>query len=125
MLESFNEAIVPETIIDVREVFPMAGEFVRVASRDDLRPGDLKSFMVGGQEVCLINADGEYFAISNECTHAYYMLNEGTLEGYELECMMHGSRFDVRTGEPTNPPAEEPVKTFQVKVEGDDIFVAL
>ena len=102
----------------------MAGEFVKVSTVGELAPGQLKAVRVGNEFICLANVGGEYFAINDECTHAFASLHDGVLDGGEVECPLHESRFDVRTGEVTGPPAEEGVKTYQVKVEGDDIFVA-
>ena len=78
---------------------------------------------VGGQEICLSNVEGEYLAIGNICTHDGAPLNEGTLEVDEVECPWHGSRFDVRTGEPVMAPATEGVRVHPVRVDGDDIWV--
>ena len=56
-------------------------------------------------------------------THVGGPLDEGTLEGYEIECPWHGSKFDVRTGEPTKPPASKAVRTYELKIEDDSILV--
>ena len=57
------------------------------------------------------------------CTHLGGPLDEGTLEGYDVECPWHGSKFDVRSGDVTNPPAQEPVASYEVKIEGSDILL--
>ena len=101
----------------------MATEFVKVASKGDLGPGEMKQVTVSGEEICLVNLDGEYLAIGNVCTHVGGSLHEGMLEGDEVECPLHGSRFNARTGEVAMPPAAEPVKAFAVRVEGDDVLV--
>lgn len=75
------------------------------------------------QSICIANIDGKYYAIANICTHEGGPLADGTLEGYEVECPWHGSKFDVRTGAVTNPPATEPETTFEVKVDGNNILV--
>jgi nitrite reductase/ring-hydroxylating ferredoxin subunit len=62
-------------------------------------------------------------SIGNVCTHVGGPLDEGTLEGYEVECPWHGSKFDVRTGEPTKPPARQAVPTYEVKLEDNNILV--
>ena len=83
----------------------------------------MKIFQFSGEEVCVVNIDGKYYAINNKCTHEGGPLADGKLEGYEVECPWHGSKFDVRTGEVTNPPASEPEPTYEVKVDGNNIFV--
>ena len=101
----------------------MASEFQRVAPSAELGPGAMKPVRLGDEDICLVNVDGELFAIGDLCTHAGGALSGGSLEGYEVECPLHGSVFDVRTGEPTALPADSPVKTYLVRQEGDDLLV--
>ena len=72
---------------------------------------------------CVANVEGKYYAIGNVCTHVGGPLAEGTLEGYEIECPWHGSKFDVRSGEPTRPPAKRPEPTYEIKVEGNNLLI--
>ena len=83
-----------------------------------MRPIDLD-----GERVGIANVDRSYYAIGTICTHLGGPLNEGKLEGYDVECPWHGSKFDVRTGEPTRPPAQQPVPANEVKVEENSILV--
>lgn len=76
-----------------------------------------------GERVGIVNVDRSYYSIGNICTHLGGPLNEGKLEGYDVECPWHGSKFDVRTGEPTRPPAQQPVPVYEVKVEENSIQV--
>ncbi|HRC42217.1 MAG: bifunctional 3-phenylpropionate/cinnamic acid dioxygenase ferredoxin subunit [Nostocoides sp.] len=77
-----------------------------------------------GQAVAVVHTqDGEVYAIDDTCSHANVSLSEGELEGCQLECWLHGSRFDVRTGEPSGLPATVPVATFPVSIEDGDVFV--
>ena len=101
----------------------MEAEFEKVATTSELQPGAMKMVHVAGDDVCLINLAGKYYAIGNVCSHMGGPLNEGTLEDQEVECPLHGSRFNVMTGENTEPPAEEPVKSYTVHVEGQDVLV--
>ena len=80
----------------------MSEDFVKVAEPKDIGPSSMKAVDVNGEKVCNINIQGNYYAIGNVCTHMGGPLNEGTLEGFEVECPWHGSKFDIRTGEPTN-----------------------
>jgi nitrite reductase/ring-hydroxylating ferredoxin subunit len=101
--------------------------FHRVASVNDLEDGEMIQVVVGETEMLLARIGEEYFAINDECTHFHTMLHDGILhtDTYEVECPLHESMFDLRTGEPTGPPAEEPEPVHEVQVEGTDIFIAL
>ena len=101
----------------------MNNDFVKVAATKDIQPSQMKEVEVAGEKVCVINVEGKFYAIDNVCTHEGGPLAEGTLEGYEVECPWHGSRFDVRTGEVINPPAETPQPLYEVKVEDNNILV--
>jgi 3-phenylpropionate/trans-cinnamate dioxygenase ferredoxin subunit len=67
--------------------------------------------------------DGEIYAIDDTCSHADVSLSEGDVVGCEIECWAHGSRFDVRTGEPDELPAMTPIRTYPVRVDGGDVLV--
>ncbi len=101
----------------------MSEDFVKVADTKDIQPSSMKEVQVKGENVCLVNVGGKYYAIGNVCTHEGGPLADGTLEGYEVECPWHNSRFDVRTGEVTSPPADEPEPIYQVKVDGNDVLI--
>ncbi|MCC7161074.1 MAG: non-heme iron oxygenase ferredoxin subunit [Anaerolineae bacterium] len=100
-------------------------EFLTVARVGDVRNGKVKTYHVGGQAIALCNVEGTYFATQDLCTHDGGPLGEGELWGYNIECPRHGGRFDVRTGQVTALPPVIPIKTFPVRVEGDDIQVAI
>jgi 3-phenylpropionate/trans-cinnamate dioxygenase ferredoxin subunit len=92
----------------------------------DLAPGTVVGVEVGGVSLAVVRcADGTYHAVYNECSHEEIPLSEGEVDGCTLECWLHGSRFDVRTGEPTGPPAAEPVPVYPVEVRDGDIYVSL
>ena len=97
--------------------------FIRVADTKDIPPSQMKEVQVDGESVCIANVDGKYYAINNICTHEGGPLADGTLDGYEVECPWHNSRFDVRTGEVTSPPANEPEPVYEVKIDGDYILI--
>jgi nitrite reductase/ring-hydroxylating ferredoxin subunit len=99
-------------------------DFVKVAETKDVQPSSMLEVDLEGEgSVCIANIDGKYYAIGNVCTHEGGPLADGSLEGYEVECPWHGSKFDVRSGKVTNPPANEPEPTYDVKVEGDSILI--
>ena len=99
--------------------------FVTVAKEGDVKKGQVKTFAVNGHRIALCNVAGTYFATQDLCTHDGGPLGEGELIDHEIECPRHGGRFDVRTGEVTALPPMFPIKTFPVRVQGDEIQVAL
>ena len=99
------------------------GQWQRVGSVSDVKPGQIVKVEVDGEPVCLGNAEGELLAISDICSHEYVELHEGWLEGDAVECPQHGSKFSLRTGAPRGLPATRPVPAYQVKVEGDDVYI--
>lgn len=101
----------------------MIEEFVPVLKTEDLPEGKMKAVNFAGDVVCIIHLKGSFYAINNICTHEGAPLDEGSIQGFEVECPWHGARFDIRTGEVKAPPAEKPVPTYQVKVNGDEILI--
>ena len=95
-----------------------------VAKTHDLSPGEVMYVEVGSDPVALINLEGEYFALSDICTHQEASLSDGEVVGDEIECPLHGGAFEIRTGLPANFPVVVPVETYEVKVEGDTVLVA-
>lgn len=86
----------------------------------------LKRVEVDGTPICLARlASGEVFAISDICSHEEIELSDGELDGEDVECPAHGSRFNVRTGKVTGLPAEDPVDTYPVTVQNGQIVVEL
>ena len=98
-------------------------EFVRVAGRGDVPAGEMLIVEIEGEEIVLANVDGQIYAFGNGCTHRGGPLGEGLLEGDEVECPFHQGRFNVKTGEAVQEPPTEPVPTYEVQVDGDDIKV--
>lgn len=98
--------------------------FERVSSVADIEAGNVRVFEVNGRSICVTNLDGEqFYAVDNLCTHDNGPLGEGRLADGTIECPRHGARFDVKTGAVRALPAVRPVRTYQVRVEGDDILV--
>lgn len=99
--------------------------YVHASDVDDVPDGGVIGVEVEGVELALVRDGGDIWAVHDECTHASIPLSEGDVEGCEIECWLHGSRFDVRTGACLNPPATEPVQTYPIKIEGDAVLVDL
>lgn len=98
--------------------------FVKVAELDELPPGEMKMVEVWDKQIILANVAGNVWACDNICTHAGAPLSEGELDQDQVECPLHGSLFNVVTGEVIGPPAVEGLQLFQVTIEGPDILVA-
>jgi nitrite reductase/ring-hydroxylating ferredoxin subunit len=98
-------------------------EFVKVATTDEIAPGQAKLVEAGGKEIALFNVAGSFYAIDNNCTHVGGPLCEGEIQGSEVTCPWHGAAFDVTTGAVLGPPAGAPVGRYNVRVEGTDIAV--
>ncbi|MFQ6030392.1 MAG: Rieske (2Fe-2S) protein [Dehalococcoidia bacterium] len=97
--------------------------FIKVAEVGELPPGEMKMVEVGDEQILLANVAGNIYACDNVCSHAMAPLSEGELSEEQVECPLHGSVFNVITGEVTGPPADENLRLFQVTVEGQDILV--
>lgn len=98
-------------------------EYVKVATASEVPPGTVKVYDVDGRQIALCNVDGTYHAIDDVCTHDGGSLDQGALDGNEIECPRHGARFDVTTGRALTLPAVMPVKSYPVQVDGDEIKV--
>ena len=98
--------------------------FVRVCRLDELPEVGVAAAEVNGTVIAIArDENGHVHAVNDTCTHANVSLSEGELDGCTLECWLHGSRFDLRTGKPTGLPATEPVATFPVELRGTDVYV--
>jgi 3-phenylpropionate/trans-cinnamate dioxygenase ferredoxin subunit len=98
-------------------------EWVKVAQASEVAPGQKKPIDLDGIAVLLFNVGGQYYAIEDVCTHDGAPLAGGRFNGTSIACPRHGARFDVCTGKALTMPAVEPVETYPVKVEGNDILV--
>jgi 3-phenylpropionate/trans-cinnamate dioxygenase ferredoxin subunit len=98
---------------------------VRVAALSELADDSALRVDVGDVPICLARSGGVVYAIGDTCTHADVSLSEGDVEDGHVECWLHGSMFDLRTGKPTGLPAVRPVPTYPVTVEGDDVLVQM
>jgi len=98
---------------------------MKVASLADVPPGGAKLIEVQGKEIALFNANGTLYALDNICTHAGGPLVEGTVEGQEVECPLHGARFNLKSGVSESLIAPDGVQAYPVRVSGTDIELEL
>jgi len=105
----------------------MAAEYHRAAALDDVTPGESLGVIVEGHRICLANVEGHIYAVRDNCTHQDFPLSEGMVDEEEcsIECGWHGARFDLRTGAVLALPAIKPVKTYEVRVDEGQIYVAI
>jgi 3-phenylpropionate/trans-cinnamate dioxygenase ferredoxin component len=100
-------------------------EFQRACSLSDLADKIALGVELAGVPVCVVRTGTEVFALRDVCSHEEVPLSEGEVYDHTVECWLHGSCFDLRSGKPTGPPATKPVATYPVKIDGDDVLVAL
>ncbi len=99
--------------------------FVKVAQVSEISPGEMITVdYPTGDAVLIANVNGVIHACDDICSHAYASLSEGDIDGAEVECPLHGAVFNITTGEALTPPADSPIKVYQVQIEGDNILVA-
>lgn len=101
-----------------------AAAYSSVCALSELVEGEPRKAVVDGVTVAVVLAEGEVFAINDICSHGQVSLSEGEVDGCTLECWLHGSQFDLRTGHPLSLPATDPVPVYPVKVEDGTVFVA-
>ncbi|HEY5179643.1 MAG TPA: non-heme iron oxygenase ferredoxin subunit [Dermatophilaceae bacterium] len=104
----------------------MTDGYVRVCSVNDLPTVGAVQVEIDDKQVAIVrDSAGNIHAIDDTCSHANVSLSEGDVEDGAIECWLHGSRFDLRTGEPTSPPAITPIAVYPVKINGGDVFVSV
>jgi 3-phenylpropionate/trans-cinnamate dioxygenase ferredoxin subunit len=99
--------------------------YVRACALTDVPEDGALGVEVQDTPVAIIRVGGEIFALHDVCSHEEVPLSEGEIYDHTVECWLHGSCFDLRTGAPTGPPATQPVPVYPVKVENGDVYVAL
>jgi len=97
--------------------------WVAVAKTDELAPAQMKKLQLAGKRLLLANAEGKYYVVDEMCSHEDYSLYLGCIKDRRIKCSLHGSFFDLETGEPTVEPACEPIRTYPVQVADGKIWV--
>ena len=98
---------------------------VKIATKSSIKPGQLMATEINGHSYLLANVNGNFYVTDELCTHEDWSLANGALKDHCVECPLHGSRFDLRTGKPQEEPATESLRTYPVQVEGEDIYIEL
>lgn len=103
----------------------MAEELLLLCRQDELEAGSKKLVARAGGDLVVYNIDGAFYATDDRCTHGLSSLAEGELLGDEIECAMHFGSFDVKTGKPMAPPCSIPIRTYETKIVGDEVFAVI
>jgi nitrite reductase/ring-hydroxylating ferredoxin subunit len=103
----------------------MSDRFIEAGKAGELQPGTMRRVDIGGRRILLANVEGRFYAADDTCTHEEASLSTGFLKGALVKCPLHGSRFNVCTGEALEEPAEDDLRTYPVRVEGGRILVGL
>jgi 3-phenylpropionate/trans-cinnamate dioxygenase ferredoxin subunit len=99
--------------------------YVAVCKLAELEEDVPRRVEIDGTPVSVVTTGGDVYAIHDICSHANVSLSEGEVEDCQIECWLHGSRFDLRTGKPSGLPATRPVPVYHVKIVGDDVLVSV
>jgi 3-phenylpropionate/trans-cinnamate dioxygenase ferredoxin subunit len=100
-------------------------DYVRACALADVPEVGAISVEIGDTPVAIVRSNGQVYAIYDVCSHADVPLSEGDIEDTTIECWLHGSRFDLTTGNPIGLPAFRPVPVYPTKIDGDDVFVSI
>lgn len=93
-------------------------------SLNSLVEGKAAKIDLDGKSVCVARVGSEVFAVADTCTHSDASLSEGEIDGYKIECWLHGAQFDLRTGEALTPPATEALEKFHISIDGDTVTIS-
>ena len=101
----------------------MLDGFVPVAKVSELAPGAMRWVAIDRARVLIANVDGVFYGLEDACGHRQAPLSRGKLEGHVVECPLHFAQFDVRTGKLLSGPVAADVPTYEVRVDGDTVYV--
>ena len=99
--------------------------FFKAARVVEVPPGKMKRVDIGARRILLANVSGRLYAVDDTCTHEDASLSSGALQGEWVKCPLHGSRFNVRTGEVVEEPASEKLATYPVRIEADGVWIGM
>ena len=99
------------------------GEWHRLASVSDVREGEAFPADLDGIAIALYRVDGRIHAIDDTCTHEFALLSQGFVEDGVVECPLHAAQFDIATGRCLSGPATQDLPTYEVRIEGDEVYV--
>ena len=97
----------------------------RIGSTDEFAEGEPIRRSIGGCDIAIFRVDGNLYALDDHCSHGDASLSEGWVEGNCVECPLHQARFNLITGEPETGPALEPVRSYNLRIDGPEVFVEI
>jgi len=100
-------------------------DFRAVARLEDVPSGTMLAVDVDGEKILLAHVGDRVYALHDQCSHEDYPLSSGELVGRQVTCVLHGARFDLETGAPRALPAVRPVRTYEARVQGEEIQVRI
>ena len=100
-------------------------KFYPLTNCQSLKPGQMKRFIIDDKPILLANYEGTFYAIADMCSHEDAILSRGALKNGCVECPLHGSRFDLKTGTPKEEPATEPVQTYPVDIRDNTVYISM
>ena len=100
-------------------------EFKKVATTVEIPDGEMRAFQIGHDRIIICQIKGEFHALIDECTHDSAPISTGHIQNNELVCPRHGARFEIKSGAVKAPPALVPLDTYEIKIDGNDIYVKL
>lgn len=101
----------------------MTTEFIEAAKLSDIAESGIYKLKLKGEPLILTRVNGEVFCVIDRCSHEDVPLSLGCIKGDRIKCSYHGSHFSLRTGEPTDEPADSPIRVYTVKVENDKVYI--
>jgi nitrite reductase/ring-hydroxylating ferredoxin subunit len=101
----------------------MVDGFVPVARASELSPGAMTWVALDRERVLIANVGGLFYGLQDACGHRQAALSKGKLDGHVVECPLHFAQFDVRTGKLLSGPVAADVPTYEVRVEGDTVYL--
>lgn len=101
------------------------GNLIKIAKTHEIPEGEVKSFVVDNEMIAVFNINNEYYALKDQCSHMDLPLSDGFVDGDKVTCAYHGAEFEIKTGKELCLPAVEPVESYTIKIEGDDIYIDL
>lgn len=98
--------------------------YTAIADEHELQPGQMKKVEVDGKKLLLANAEGTYYVVDEMCSHEDFSLYLGCIKGHKIKCSLHGSYFDLASGEPLDEPACEAIATYPVLIEEGKVWTS-
>ena len=97
--------------------------YIAVAAADELQPAQMKRVVANGKRLLLCNSAGTHYCVDEMCSHEDYSLYLGCIKDGKIKCSLHGSYFDLVTGKPSCEPADQPIRTYPLKIEAGQVWI--